>query len=697
MTRNAHISETKLILRYPWLLPLLAAMVFLIASWIAISCLERELKRNLSGQLETILNADVEALQTWLHSQESKAKVLAADPYLTPWIEMLIAEAVEEKYASEALAKSKSLAKIREYLAPISATFDFSGFVITDIARWNVGSSQEMLTGQKSPMRWAGELARVVNGEVVLVTPFFPLKEIESGPGPYMFVSAPVSGSSGEIIAALSLLIRPEEDFTRILQIARSGESGETYAFNKEGTLISQSRFDKQLKEIGLLSSLPDSGLPDSGSVLQIEIRDPGGNMLNGFRPQESIQVRPLTKMAAHATTGKSGVDVDGYRDYRGVDVIGAWTWLPRYGFGVATEIDAAEAYRPVQILRTVTWTLIGLLALSAVVMFFSSHVICRLRSRIRRAEVKIRRLGQYTLDKKIGAGGFGEVYRASHEMLQRPTAVKFLKSDALSDKTLARFEREVQLTCKLTHPNTITIYDYGRTPEGTFYYAMEYLDGFALDEIVQRHGSLSEDRVIHVVRQMCASLREAHNRGLVHRDIKPANIMIGVIGDVPDVIKVLDFGLVKDTVHTEEFQLSGARELAGTPMFMAPEVFRRPRDVDARSDIYAIGVTAYYLLCGRYMFKADNYEQLIAFHHDQVPEPPSKHLGRQIAEDLEAIVLRCLEKDPGKRPQTAQDILTALNNCRDAWSWTEEKAMDWWTVHHPERMTTERSTGRAA
>lgn len=324
--------------------------------------------------------------------------------------------------------------------------------------------------------------------------------------------------------------------------------------------------------------------------------------------------------------------------------------------------------------LLTAVWAGLGVVA-----AMLASRTIFGLRKKASEAQ----KLGQYTLGAKIGEGGMGAVYRASHAMMKRDVAIKLLPADRAGKAGLARFEREVQLTSRLNSPNTIAIFDYGRTPEGTFYYVMEYIDGYSLEDLVTKFGSLPPGRVVHLVKQVCAALAEAHSIGLIHRDVKPANIALCERAGVFDVVKVLDFGLVKE-LGTDSASTTDA-SLTGTPLYLAPESIKTPDKVDARSDLYAVGGVAYWLLTGTHVFEAATVVEVCSHHLHTIPESPSARLGEPLPRDLEAVVLKCLEKDPEKRYANAEELKNALDACECAEEWSDEEAAAWWRVNRAE------------
>ena len=303
--------------------------------------------------------------------------------------------------------------------------------------------------------------------------------------------------------------------------------------------------------------------------------------------------------------------------------------------------------------------------------------IISNITFHLRRSVARARRLGQYELFEKIGEGGMGVVYRAEHEMLRRPTAIKLLAPHAAGEQNLKRFEREAQLTARLTSPHTVSVYDFGRTPEGAFYYVMEYLDGIDLERLVREGGPLPPGRVVHVLSQVCEALAEAHGVGLVHRDIKPANILLSEIGGISDFAKVVDFGLVKDVTGSDP-RLTRDDVFAGTPQYLAPETIESGMSSDPRSDLYALGAVAYFLLTGTPVFEGRLVE-VIQSHLQRAPQAPSARLNRPLPAKLERVVLDCLEKDPDRRPDSAKALADRLDACDDVEPWLPDQAQRWW------------------
>ena len=313
----------------------------------------------------------------------------------------------------------------------------------------------------------------------------------------------------------------------------------------------------------------------------------------------------------------------------------------------------------------------------SVIALIFSgvaSAVLYGLRRQVRDA----RRLGQYTLGEKLGEGGMGVVYRASHAMLRRPTAIKLLAEGG--DASLARFEQEVQLLAGLNHPNIVTVHDYGRTADGSFYYAMELLDGMDLEKLVAADGPQPPERVIHIVRQAARGLQEAHDVGLVHRDIKPANVFVCRWWGEPDAVKVLDFGLAKNKADPRT-SVTGHNVVLGTPLYISPEALKDAALVDARSDIYSLGAVAYHLLTAEPVFAGRSAVEVCAQHLHSAPVAPSERLGRAVPADLEAIILRCLAKSRGDRYATAAELERALAACAAAAEWSADRARAWWKL----------------
>jgi serine/threonine-protein kinase len=335
--------------------------------------------------------------------------------------------------------------------------------------------------------------------------------------------------------------------------------------------------------------------------------------------------------------------------------------------------------------LNTVLWSVLGT-TLATIV----SRVLYGLRRQVAEAS----ELGQYLLEERIGGGGMGEVWRARHRLLIRPAAIKLIRQGALGPMSgdpellVRRFEREARATAALTSPHTVQLYDFGITEDGRLYYVMELLDGLDLDTLVKQHGPLPPERVVHLLRQACSALQDAHANGLVHRDIKPANVVVSRAGTTFDFVKVLDFGLVKlDSARVADknaINLSGEDSWSGTPGYMAPEVVLGAADTDHRVDLYALGCVTYFLLTGMLVFEGESAMQVMLQHAQAQPKRPSQRTDRPIPAALEDLVMQCLEKEPARRPASAEVVGARLDSVPLTAEWTAERAEEWWAMHRP-------------
>ena len=326
------------------------------------------------------------------------------------------------------------------------------------------------------------------------------------------------------------------------------------------------------------------------------------------------------------------------------------------------------------------SFLILGLALLAGLLSLVSLYLSVRARDRVLSAISTNKNIGQYVLGERIDSGGMGQVFEATHALMRRPAAIKVLRSDLIMDSLCqVRFQKEVQSTSKLSHPNTISIFDYGETKSGLSYYAMELLEGVNLSEWLEHLGPMPPRRLVRLLRQICGSLEEAHGLGILHRDLKPSNVMLANLGGIGDFVKVFDFGLAKSFAERNDSE--GNAKLIGTPDYVAPETIDHPDEGSPRSDIYSLGAMAYHLCTGSPVFPAVDLESLLNAHKNDPVESLSKRLGAPVPEDLEAIVLGCLAKDPGSRPQTARHLMKLLIKA-DVPKWSQSDANHWWLGH---------------
>jgi hypothetical protein len=671
------MSAPRVLGKHLWAGPLVGAMIFaLVGLWVR-ARVEETTRAEIASHLQTVLQADINALRLWFTEREYDARSLASDLRIQAAIAELAALAKDSNTTAQALADSAPARTLRLHLQPLLEAQDYLDYVVVSPDKRMLAATDPQMAGTRAPRSYDLFLNKALDGELAASRPFArrtnPSQRAE---GPTMFVAAPVKSTNGAIIAVLSLRMKPEKEFTSIFSVATMGETGEAYAFDRSGLMLTATRVDPQLKTLGLI---PPGR--ENTAILNLKLLDPEQTLRPGEPPAKARSQLNLTRMAASATMGNNDFDVRGYRNYRGVNVVGAWGWLHDYGMGVAAEESVDEAFQTLYVLRRAFLVLFVLLLASGGAIFGYTVLVERLQVSARNSALAARRLGQYVLVQEIGRGANGMVYRARHSLLRRPVAIKLLSPSMTNKANTASFEHEVQMTSQLTHPNTVAIYDYGHTPEGLFYFAMEYLGGIDLDQLVRQFGAQPEGRVIHLLRQVCGSLSEAHRIGLIHRDVKPANIILTRRGGVCDLVKVLDFGLVK-AVHPGPADGVATNAVVGTPHFMSPEAVAKPESVDSRSDLYSLGAVGYWLLTGKTLFDHDTIEGLLTAQVKELPPPLSVRLGKPVSADLAELIMRCLAKSPEQRPPSAEALDRALAGCASAGTWTLLDAEQWWRAN---------------
>ncbi len=618
-----------------------AAVLLLLGLW-TYSAVERSLRDLRASSLTSMLESEARSVVIWIENHKTDIRRIARDPQVRGHIEALAkiagrAGASPEEYCNTATRRplvEQLTAALEEEGAVTFNAIDRSQRIIASRFREYCGLRMTAKAFEK-------DLEPVFRGETRFVPPYAEAERLEAVPAaqplerPVTWIETPVRNEAGAIVAALGFGEYADGQLAAILSAGRTGETGEAYAFDRSGRLLSKGRF------------------------------------ADGDGPA-------LTPLAAHAAKSEHGTLLDAYPSYHGAKVLGTWRWLPEYDMGIAIEIAAEEAYAPLRYLNIAFGVVFGALVIAVVAALASAFSMLRLRK-----QMGERRLGAYALKKQIGEGGVATVYLAQHDLLKRPTAIKLLKPARATDEMIARFEREVQLASSLAHPNTVEIFDYGRTRDGLFYYAMEYLDGLTISQVIGKSSPalIGVARSIYLLRQICAGLSEAHGKGLVHRDVKPENIMVCRYGGEYDFVKILDFGLVKHVSQEHSRDLTRSQRILGTPLYMAPERLRDPSDVDGRSDIYAVGAVAFLMLSGRRVFEsADDLTLSTKILNDEPPRL-AEVAPQPIPMEVDLIVNACLEKKRENRPQRVGDLIEAFDALTVDFRWTQRDAQAWWSA----------------
>ncbi|QDT04331.1 Serine/threonine-protein kinase PknB [Rubripirellula lacrimiformis] len=670
----------------PWIAAMFAIALIVVALTV-VWVLRVSMRQWVGDLMRSNLATNVVILDQWLSDRQREVQRITAAPGIQQASAELIAESVQRfQWSADDAGNRPALDAIDDGWAPDI----YVGWTLLDREGHIVASSIPALIGQSFLIPAATtEKARL--GQPA-ISPGFACPIAIQSDGPLSIAGSALMAAMAPIVdqkqwvGTLALLIDPSGPPSQLLQVSRIGQTGEVYAFDSRGWLISESRFETQLRAAKILGS--ESAIR---SPLRVAVRDPGIDITQSTPSNLSLAELPLTVMADEATRGGTGENVSGYNDYRGVQVVGAWTWLGNHSMGLASEMNAEEAYAPLNLMNRLLLALLVVASLAAGFLIALAMLLRRMGKRLRTAQKQQRRIGHYQLGESLGRGGMGAVYRASHDLLGREVAIKVLGSASQNSVSVSRFEREAQLTASLRHPNTIDLYDFGRTDAGDLFYVMEYIKGITLQRLVDRYGKQPPARVIHLLLQICGSLSEAHRRGIIHRDIKPANLMISTEPGMHDVLKVLDFGLVKDVVASSaELGLTTSDGITGTPMYMSPETVRDATASNQRSDLYAVGGVGYALLSGVPMFDSDTSVDVCMKQLKEDPLRPSQRINRKLPDDLQNVLMSCLRKDPDQRPHSVDDLAAALRSCDDAGHWDDMDALRWWSLVLDDRPTRE-------
>ncbi len=666
-----------------WSLLLIALVLgFGLWTYVAVKTSMRELR---TDGLTALLNTQLGAIEIWIDDKASDARRWANDPRVRPLV-LGLARSAE---APGADARTLCAAPERRALLALLESFvnEERGIGINVINRSGqvIASRSDENCGRFVSTAIRERLRVVFAGETRFFAPISELERLAQAPAatardPLAWIEAPVAGDDGSVAVALGLGTYAKDRFDAIFRLSRLGASGEAYAFDRNGRLLSESRFadpagraSPPVQPAAFGAPLLDPGTvrPESAAVSARSA---------GARLTQLVETALRASESAEPGT-QQGIILDPYRNYLGASVVGAWAWMPKYDFGIAVEMGQDEAFAPLGRISVVFAVVLAVLGAVAAVLLVTVYSMMRLQKEVASA----RRVGSYALLKKIGEGGMSTVYLARHALLKRPTAVKLLKLHRATDELVARFEREVEIASRLTHPNTIEIFDFGRAPEGTPYYAMEYVEGIHFADLVERFGAQAPSRVACLLRQVCGSLKEAHELGLVHRDIKPHNLMLCRRGGELDVVKVLDFGLVKDTTVRDTRALTKSLRILGTPLYMSPERIRDASAADARDDIYAVGAVGYLLLTGRPVFESDSDLDIATQVLNTAAQRPSGLAPQRIPEQLDLAIYRCLAKSRADRPQSIDELIRVFDACMGARPLREAAAQEWWAKHGAE------------
>jgi hypothetical protein len=631
--------------------------------------LEVGLRREAAQHLAEELDFRVAQVRSWAARQADRARGVLQEPELLSQVKGLLALAQDREGLKERLLASPFYRAVSARLLQVSPELGGEGFIVMTPTGVLLCAETEAMVAKHTNVEGSGYIRRVILGEWVLSRPYpdrqFALGMTPQYDHPMMFVAGPIRDESDRTIALgfFRFSPRPFDEFF-------AADSSEFLAFDEKGLVVSPVANASLLERAGLIP-LPAG----AGGRFRIHLNDPGIDLEQGPPPDPRPESWVPTVMSRSGVQGFNRTDEVGHRDFRGKRVLASWRWLPEWEMGMGAQIPLVRVLAPVRPVKQAFALLLGGVGLMAGLLATLSYV--RSERRLRKDDP----LSSYRMDRQIGKGGMAKIYLAHHRVLGRPTALKILDEVHPSPAAVERFEREARLASRLGHPNTIQIFDYGKTADGRLTYAMEYVEGLNLAQLLSLEGPLPVARAVFLLGQIAAALEEAHELGLLHRDLKPSNIMVSKKGGMGDLIKVLDFGIAC-SLRSDTDEVARSTSLVGTPAYIAPERIRAPGHNDPRSDIYSFGAVAFHLLTGRTVFEGPGPTELI-YQVMTAPRPSaSQFRGERLPDSLERLVADCLSIEPEYRPPDFRRVIEILSAVETRDRWEQDEARAWWATN---------------
>lgn len=655
--------------------------ILIVQTW-ALGRLEDHLRDDACRELQASLDLRVSGIRAWAARQKEQTQKVLTEPDFVSQVATLVELGRDPEGMKERLLASPAYQAVSKRMSQVPPELGGRGYIIISPAGIDLCAESDTIVGRAVAAAGAAYVRRINLGEWIVSRPYpdrqFALGLTPDYSNPVMFVGGPIYDATGQVLAMGFFRFSPLRFYESL-----APDSLEYLAFDEKSLLLNDIGNAEALRKLG--------AAPESGTAFRTYLRDPGVDLQSDARPATTSETWPPTLMSRMAVQGASGLDSKGHRDLRGQTVLAAWTWLPEWEMGVGCQKPLERILEPAGPVKKAFHVLVAIPAFLTVVLLVAARHL-----RFRRRGPEDSAFGSYVLERPIGRGGMAEVFLARHAYLKRPAAVKILSQVNPDAVSVERFEREARLASRLGHPNTIQVLDYGETPDGRLFFAMEYVKGLNLGQLMTLEGTLSVARAVYLLKQIAGSLEEAHQVGLLHRDLKPSNIMVGSKGGLGDVVKVLDFGIACSfSVGTEDYTRSTT--LVGTPAFLAPERIRTPNLMDLRSDIYAFGAVAFHLLTGRNVFEGSGPTELL-YQVMTAPRPsPSQLRGERIPAALETLILDCLAVEPTERPSSFRDVQAILSAVTLADSWSQDEARAWWAANRDKVSTFLQATTGAA